>query len=190
MFKSCYPNTLLKGHPDDQAAVVKNPILSFTAGSDGHTVANAKRVFNEQLGYFRNHLDKFFVIVTPPPRCELPKNGKIARGFSNWLVHDWLKENSYPYKNVMVFDFYNILTSGHAANKNDAGEEQGNHHRIWKGKVQHIVQEENNLLVYKQEEGNNHPSPAGLQKASQEFVPLLNYYFNNWKSTKDGFSQK
>lgn len=181
MFKSCYPNTLLKGNASDPASQVKNPVRNFKAGSEEHTVANAKRIFNDQLAYFGKHPDKFFVIVTPPPRIELPEDGQIARGFSNWLVHDWLKENNYPLNNVMVFDLFNILTSGHGSKQSDAGEEQGNHHRIWNGGVQHVVQTDNHLLVYPRKEGDNHPSPAGLQKATQEFVPLLNYYYSSWQ---------
>ena len=183
MFKSCYPNTLLKGKPDDPAASQpRNLVHSFTAGSDEHTVANAKRVFNGLLSYFGKHPDKFFVIVTPPPRNELPEDGRIARGFSNWLVHDWLKENNYLLNNVMVFDLFNVLTSGHGSKQNDEGEEQGNHHRIWNDNVQHIRQTEKSLLVYPTKEGDNHPSPAGLQKATREFVPLLNYYYNIWSN--------
>ncbi len=82
----------------------------------------------------------------------------------------------------MVFDLFNVLTSGHDSQKSDAGEEQGNHHRIWNGEEQHVVNTANNLLVYPREAGNNHPSPAGLRKATQEFVPLLNYYHSLWKS--------
>ena len=182
MFKSCFPNTLLRGNPDDSAAQLTKPVRNFTAGSEDHTIANAKRVFNDILIYFSNHPDKFFVIITPPPQTKLPEEGKIARGFCNWLVHDWLKENEYQYKNVMVFDFFNVLTSGHSIDQNDTNEDQGNHHRIWKGKVQHIIQTKSNLLVYPTKEGDNHPSPAGLQKATLEFVPLLNYYYNMWRN--------
>ncbi len=65
MFKSCYPNTLLKGNASDPPSQIKNPTLNFTAGSAEHTVANAKRIFNDQLTYFGKHPEKFFVIVTP-----------------------------------------------------------------------------------------------------------------------------
>lgn len=181
MFKSCYPNSMLSGNPDDPPAQESPPI--FGAGTQHHTVANAKRVFNDLLTYFSNQPDKFFVIVTPPPRSELPENGVIARGFCNWLVHSWLKENQYPLNNVMVFDLFNVLTSGHDSKQGDAGDEQGNHHRIWKGEVQHIVQTNNNLLVYPSKEGDDHPSPVGLQKAAQEFVPLLNYYYVSWHNS-------
>lgn len=186
MFKSCYPNTLLKGKPDDPAlSKIQDPIRNFLAGSDEHTVANAKRVFNDLLVYFGNRPDKFFVIVTSPPRNKLPQDGQIAREFSNWLVHDWLKENGYSLNNIMIFDLFNILTSGHNSLLNDTGEEQGNHHRIWNGKVQHTIQTDNNLLSYPRKVGNNHPSSAGLQKATKEFVPLLNHFFSAWKTKKD-----
>ncbi len=184
MFKSCFPNTMLRGNPDDPPAV-SPPTLSFPADSETHTVANAKAIFNNLLPYFASHPNKFFVIATPPPQSTLPKNGAIARGFSNWLVHDWLSENNYELNNVMVFDLFNILTSGHDSNNNDAGEEQGNHHRIWQGKVQHVVQDTNNLLTYPSAKGDDHPSPAGLRKASEEFVPLLNYYYSMWKNHAD-----
>jgi hypothetical protein len=182
MFKSCYSNTLLKGNPADQAS--QTPVYGFSANSDEHTVANAKRIFNDLLKYFESKTDKFFVIVTPPPRLELPEDGKIARGFSNWLVNDWLTENRYPLKNVMVFDLFNVLTSSHSDGANDADQEQGNHHRIWQSRVQHVVGTDSNRLVYPREQGNNHPSPAGLQKASKEFVPLLNHYFKAWQQSR------
>ena len=35
------------------------------------------------------------------------------------------------------------------------------------------------------EEGN-HLSPAGLQKAAEEFVELLNHYYNQWNKAKKG----
>ena len=39
-----------------------------------------------------------------------------------------------------------------------------------------------NVLEYPTQDGaDNHPSPAGNQKATGEFVPLLNAYYNCWK---------
>lgn len=181
MFKSCYPNTLFKGEPGDKASSAPNPPRNYTADSEQHTIANAKRTFNEVLNYFKSRPDKFFVVVTPPPRIELPENGRIARAFANWLHDDWLKENSYPYNNVMVFDFYNVLTSAKSENLSDAGEESGNHHRLWKGKEQHIVAVDRHTLAYPRKPGDNHPSPEGLKKATKEFVPLLLEKHRLWK---------
>lgn len=185
IFKSCFPNTLLRGNANDPASQLKSPVRGFIAGSEEHTVANAKRVFNDLLAYFESRPDKFFIIVTPPPCAELPENGLIARGFCNWLVHDWLKENNYSLNNIIVFDLFNVLTSGKGPKQNDANEELGNHHRIWKGQVQHIVQHNNNLLFYQKVSGDDHPTAAGLQKATREFVPLLNYYYSEWKAKQE-----
>jgi len=38
---------------------------------------------------------------------------------ANWLVNDWLA--GYPYNNVAVFDFYNVLTSN-GGNTNTNGD--------------------------------------------------------------------
>lgn len=186
MFKSCYPNTLLTGNPEDPPALGDQPAINFLADSEKHTIANVKRIYNDILKYFETKQDKFFVVITTPPRIELPENGTIARGFSNWLYYDWLKENDYQYNNVFVFDLYNVLTSGHNWQKSDVNEEKCNHHRIWNGKPQHIIQTDYHQLVYPRDGNNNHPSPAGSQKATEEFVELLNYYYNQWNKAKKG----
>jgi hypothetical protein len=76
-----------------------------------------------------------------------------------------------------VFDFYNVLTTnGGDANTNDVGLESGNHHRLWEGVVQHKTDgdDDSNSNVLEYATGDNHPSKAGNQKATAEFVPLLN----------------
>ena len=186
MFKSCYPNTLLRGKPKDLPAPDDQPDINFLADSEKHTIANAKRIYNDVLKYFKTRQDKFFVVITAPPRIELPENGTIARGFSNWLHYDWLKENDYQYNNVFVFDLFNVLTSGYNWQKSDVNEEKGNHHRIWNGKPQHIIQTDFHQLAYPRDGNNNHPSPAGSKKATEEFVELLNYYYNQWNRAKEG----
>lgn len=185
IIKPCYPNSLFRGNGDEAATTGDNPPRNFTADSNNHTVGNSKRIFNDIIGYFRQKPDKFFVIVAAPPRRELPDKGKAARIFNNWLVHDWLKENDYVGKNVMVFDLYNVLTSGPDYMTNDLGCEDGNHHRIWKGIEQHVVQNENNMLSYPRDGNDNHPSPAGLEKATSEFVDLFVYHYERWKPAKN-----
>lgn len=183
MFKSCYPNSLLRGNPEDRSNSSPNPPRNFVPGSDQHTVANAKRIYNDILNYFGTKPDKFFVVVTAPPRNELPQEGRIARGFNNWLYNDWLKENSYKLNNVFVFDFFNVLTSGFSWKQNDLDQKTGNHHRFWEGREQHIVNSDHHLLVYPRDGGkDNHPSKAGLKKATMEFVPLLMYKYSQWKN--------
>lgn len=181
VFKSCYPNTKFKGNPSDKANTDSNPPRNFSADSEFHTIANAKRTYNDILNYCKSRPDKFFVFVTPPPRLELPENGRIARGFATWLNNDWLKESSYQLNNVMVFDLYNVLTSGLGSGKSDLLETGGNHHRIWEGKEQHVIAVDNHLLVYPRKPGDNHPSSVGLQKATAEFVPLLLEKYRQWR---------
>ncbi len=181
ILKACYPNSLYRGKPEDRAASGENPPRNFPAGSELHTVANCKRVFNDILGYFRTRPDKFFVIVSAPPRKELPENGRIARAFNEWLYHDWLRENGYEGRNVMVFDLYNVLTSGPGFRANDLGKEAGNHHRLWKGREQHIVTDESSVLAYPRDGSDNHPSPAGLAKATGEFADLFVFRYEKWK---------
>jgi len=185
MIKPCYPNTLYRGNAGDTATVGTNPPRNFEAGSHDHTVANTKRIYNDILQYFKQHPNKFFIIVTAPPRMELPESGSVARSFSSWLAHDWLKENKYENNNVMVFDLFNVLTSGPSWRKNDLGEEEGNHHRMWKGNEQHVVQRDNHLLVYPRNGKDNHPSKAGLKKATHEFMNLFIHHFDKWSAGKN-----
>ncbi len=159
MFKSCFPNSNLEGSPDDPP----DP-------TPGLTVGHAKYVYNEVLKYFRSRPDKLFVVITAPP-VSSSTYAANARAFNNWLYEDWLTENSYPFSNVAVFDFYNVLTHPDA------------HHRYnsTSGSIEHLVTSRNTLF-YPWEPGNDHPNVAGSQKATTEFVPLLNIFYNRWKA--------
>ena len=106
------------------------------------------------------------------------------RAFNNWLM-------DYPYCNVAVFDYYNVLTSigseEHTdipkTNKepNDAGWEGGNHHRWWDGCVQYVQTVNNNYSAYPSaSNGDSHPTKDGHHKATEKFVPLLNVFYNRW----------
>ncbi len=181
MFKSCYPNSYLGGNPGDPPTTGSNPLRGQEAGSEHHTVANAKGIYKDILEYFQTRQDKLFVAVTAPAQAANETDASHAanaRAFNNWLVNDWL--DGYPYDNVAVFDFYNVLTSnGGNANTNDLGSATGNHHRWWNGAVQHMKGVNNNYSAYPV--GDSHPTAAGNQKASGEFVPLLNVYYHRWK---------
>ncbi len=181
MFKSCFPNSDLYGNPDDPPLQEPN---------DQFTVANAKAVYNKILTYFATRQDKLFIVITAPPLAQgeyLPgdqppaERAANARAFNNWLVNDWLA--GYPYRNVAVFDYYNVLTSnGGNVNTNDAGWETGNHHRWWNNAEQHIRTVDNNYAAYPS--GDSHPTTAGHQKATAEFVPLLNIFYNRWRASQ------
>ncbi|MBN2392424.1 MAG: hypothetical protein JXR84_16965 [Anaerolineae bacterium] len=161
MFKSCFPNSDLYGDPDD-------PPLSEPNDYD-YSVANAKAVYNALLTYFETRQDKLFVVITAPPlmRSDTSRGRAAnARAFNNWLINDWLAD--YPYANVAVFDYYNVLT------------DPDNHHYWMGGDIVHIQATGNNFSAYPS--GDSHPSTEGHSKATAEFVPLLNVFYNRWQA--------
>jgi hypothetical protein len=155
MFKSCFPNSNLDGHPDDPPGDYAD-----------YTVSGAKYVYNEILQYFATRPDILFVVITAPPVSD-PAFAANARAFNLWLMYDWLAENNYPYNNVVVFDFYNILTG------------PDHHHRYWEGEIQHTFTPGHDTLYYPSDD--DHPSAAGSRKATEEFVPLLNIFYHRWQ---------
>ena len=189
VFKSCFPNSDMWGAPDELPAKEINNQL---------TVGNAKAIYIDLLTYFATHPDKLFIVVTAPPLAEgdyfegdqtASERSANTRAFNNWLMNDWLVD--YPNNNVAVFDYYNVLTSNGSEGRtdltdtnrepNDTGREDGNHHRWWNGVIQHIQTVDNNYSAYPTAStGDSHPTAAGLQKATEEFIPLLNYYYNRW----------
>jgi hypothetical protein len=184
MFKSCFPNSYLGGSPTDPATTDPNPLRGQDSGSDQHTVANAKGIYNDLLGYFATRQDKLFVAVTAPPQVATDSDASHAanaRAFNDWLVNDWLTD--YGDQNVAVFDFYNVLTSnGGSRQTSDAGQESGNHHRWWNEAVQHAHTVNNDFSAYGSGDGSDsHPSSAGGQKATAELVPLLNVFYHRFR---------
>jgi hypothetical protein len=161
MFKSCFPNNAFVG-PGAQPGRADDP---------EQTVANAMAAYGELLGSLERHPGVLFVCVTAPPLApkvrpdplwksvartvlgkpvpaeRLPHSTRLAREFNNWLKAEdgWLK--GYPQRNVVVFDYYDLLTG--------------------KG--------ESDLLRYPTKEGyDSHPSGEGQRIATEEFVPFLN----------------
>lgn len=172
MFKSCFPNSDLFGNSDDPPA----PSID-----DSCTVGNAKAVYNNLLTYFETRQDKLFVVITSPPQNENEygedyqtpaQRAANARAFTDWLVNDWL--DGYAYSNVAVLDYYNVLTGAN------------NHHRWHNGAVQHVTGTNNNFSAYPSGEWDSHPCTAGQQKATEELVPLLNYFYNCWREGDGG----
>jgi len=178
MFKSCYPNSNLKGSPTAPPTSGDNPLRGEDYNSEHHTVANAKGIYNDILEYFVTRQDKLFVVITAPP-VQDSTYAANARAFNTWLVEDWL--DGYQYNNVAVFDFYNVLTSnGGNWETNDLGLSTGNHHRYRNGVIEYITDQGGNTTAYPGDGSGDHPSPAGDQKATGEFVPLLNIFYNRW----------
>jgi hypothetical protein len=156
MFKSCFPNSALEGSPQD----APDPQGELTVG-------HAKYVYNQILPYFGSQPDRLFIVITAPPLSD-GTYARNARAFNNWLVDDWLAENGYTLNNVAVFDFYNVLTAKQA------------HHWYKDGEIQHIVQNKNTTAY---PSGDDHPNEAGSRKATDEFIPLLNIYYNRWAAS-------
>lgn len=156
MFKSCFPNSNIEGSPDDPALA-----------GEGLTVSNAKYIYNDLLAYFQTRPDKLFVVITAPP-VQDPSLADNARAFNTWLVNDWLQENHYPYPNIAVFDFYNVLTG------------ENNHHRYNQGVIEYITDQGGNTSAYASAPDDDHPSVEGNRKATEEFIPMLNIFYHRW----------
>jgi len=183
LFKSCYPNSHLGGNPDDPPTSGPNPLRGEDYSSEHHTVGNAKGIYNDILEYFATRQDKLFIVITAPPLVASETDAAHAanaRAFNTWLVEDWLDD--YPYHNVAVFDFYNVLTSnGGNWYTNDLGWDTGNHHRYRNDAIEYITDQGGNTAAYPDGGNDSHPSAAGHQKAAGEFVPLLNVFYHRWK---------
>jgi hypothetical protein len=185
MFKSCFPNSYIGGKPNDPPKTGANPLRGQDCGSAYMKVANVKGIYNDLLVYFKSRPDKMFILIASPPLVQGATDASHAanaRAVHDWLVKDWLK--NYPYKNVAVFDFFNVLTSnGGNANKNDAGAAAGNHHRFRNGLIQHVQTVANNYCSYGSSGDDSHPTAAGGRKASVEFGSLINVWYNAWQAS-------
>ena len=148
MFKSCFPNN------------------NF---SDDASVKQAQDAYKSLLTIFQKYPDTLFVAVTAPPLVppyetsnpfkafikkllgrykDVPAIGNRARYFNNWLKDiesGWL--SNYAMKNVVVFDYYDILTKNGKSNWAEYGSQHGQ---------------------------DSHPNSEGNSKAAEEFVPFLN----------------
>jgi hypothetical protein len=161
LFKSCFPNSYFNA----QGTEPGNP-----NGPD-LTVANARASFRALLPIFARSPETLFVFVTTPPvvggplrerlgkvlvkrllgrplaaEC-LSQQARLAREFRDWIIapDGWLA--TYALKNVVVFDYYDVLTK-HGSSL---------------------------FLEYPSGDGrDNHPNRQGNQAATAEFVPFLN----------------
>ena len=148
MFKSCFPNN---NFPDDAS------------------VQRAMDAYKSLLPIFEKYPDILFVAVTAPPLVppyetkdplkafikkilgrykDVPAIGQRARYFNNWLKdiqNGWL--SNYPHKNIVVFDYYDILTKNGKSNWAEYPTRNGR---------------------------DSHPSSEGNSIAAEKFVPFLN----------------
>jgi hypothetical protein len=174
MFKSCFPNNMFQsaGAPPGSPS---GPEL---------TVWNAKATYRALLEEFRKQPDVLFVCLTAPPLApgraseplwkllgrtvkrrlqgtefDVVESARLAREFNNWLAdtNGWLAD--YSLKNVVVFDYYDILT--------DHGHSNLSRYSTWDGE-------------------DSHPSREGNEKAAQAFVPFLNQTVRRAGITDEG----
>lgn len=147
----------------------QNTIIMFKScypNSDvGDSIDDEMAIYNQLLDYFELHTDKMFVLVTPPPMINL-STGDKTRELCNWLVdreNGWLQY--YDDNNVYTFDLFNVLTH------------PDNHHTVIHDAESHIVNYPSNELFY-DDYGDDHPNREGSQKATEEFSPLLDYWYD------------
>lgn len=160
IFKSCFPNSLI----DSEGTYPGNP------DSCERSTANYKAAFSSLLPYFSREPETLFIYFTSPPMdkpaCSSRQKavsafmtligkpdpadaaGRRIRSFNNWITdkdNGWLK--GYGLRNVVVFDYYDILTS---FGRSD-----------WS--------------VYASQGGrDSHPSSEGNERAAEAFIPFIN----------------
>lgn len=160
LFKSCFPNSAFKPDRADKGDPA-GPAL---------TVSNAKATLRAVRDELAKHPDVLFVYLTAPPLLAMGTSEPLwkqaakkllgrttrdveqvaaagARIFNNWVKSPdgWLK--GYSHRNIVVFDYFDLLTG--------------------EGK--------SNFLQYPSEGGrDNHPSAEGQHRAASQLVPLLN----------------
>lgn len=160
MFKSCFPNSFFRpdkthvGNPD-------GPVL---------TLSSAQATMLAMRDELSRQPDTLFIYVTAPPLrahetreplwkfiakkilgretndVEQVNAANNARAFNNWVKspEGWLK--GYPGRNIVVFDYYDLLTGG-----------------------------ESNFLKYPSGGGkDDHPSAVGQHLAAAQLVPFIN----------------
>jgi|GEM_PF-839110 len=149
----------------------ENTIIMFKScfpnSEVGRSIDDEKAVYNSLLDYFEKHTDKMFVLITPPPMQRISKADN-TRELTNWLVDENGYRKNYKHNNLYIFDLYNVFTS------------PDNHHYIMDGKEEHIVADASNTLYY-DSDGDDHPNGIGNKKAANEFIPLLNFWYKQFR---------
>lgn len=142
------------------------------------TVSNAQNALKSLLPVFAQRPKTLFIYMTAPPNAGvLPKQplwkklakkawqkwrktptevdeakemGARARAFNSWVVDKdgWLKD--YPQKNVLVFDYYDVLTD--------------------RGSTNFL----SSLFANKKDNTDEHPNFDGNMSASDAFMPFIN----------------
>lgn len=161
------PNNLDPAPGENTIVMFKSCFPNSDVGSD---ISDEKAIYNSLLPYMEAHPDKMFVLVTPPPMIAIPDPLR-TRELCDWLTdrdNGWLAGLSTG--NVFVFDLYNVLTNPDA------------HHRMVDGVEVHEVVPGFNTLYYPSED--DHPNTDGNVKATEELVPLLNMWYQEFAASR------
>jgi hypothetical protein len=161
------PNTLRPAPGENTIVMFKSCFPNSDVGSD---ISDEQAIYNSLVPYVQEHPDKMFVLVTSPPMQEISDPQK-TRELCDWLTDrqsGWLADLTTG--NVFVFDLYNVLTDSAA------------HHRLVDGQEVHESVPGHNTLAYPS--GDDHPSTEGNIKATEEFVPLLDFWYQQFVSTR------
>lgn len=164
---SAYPtNSLSNPGGENEIIMFKS---CYPLSEVGASIDDEKTSYNSLLTYFSQNTDKLFVLITPPGETEVSSYVN-TKELCNWLVdrtNGWLKD--YAHNNVFAFDFYCVLS------------ETDSHHRVSNGAIEYVYSADyDGTSPY--HDGDDHPTSTGNQKATNEFIPLLNHYYNLWKN--------
>lgn len=165
-YHSAYTNTIANPGGENEIIMFKS---CFPLSEVEDSIDDEKAIYNSLKPYFAAHPDKFFVLITPPGETDVDSYLK-TRELCEWLVNNetgWLA--GYTQRNVFVFDFYGVLS------------ETNSHHRWINDSIEHVYAS-NYDGISPYHNGDDHPNAMGNQKATSEFVPLLNYYYHLWKN--------
>ncbi|MHB1361155.1 MAG: hypothetical protein ACYCW5_00970 [Thermoleophilia bacterium] len=152
VIKSCFTNSALGGSPNDPAATVANPLRGQGSGSEVQTVGNAKGIYDDLLGYFATRQDKLFVLVTSPPLIEADTTPEAAANAR--ALSRWLSNDW-----LADYPYGNVVVFDLFDTLTSNG---------------------GNFSAYGTED--SHPGGPGLQKATGEFVTMLNSSYQAWRS--------
>ena len=160
-----YTNTITNPGGENEIIMFKS---CYPCSEVGSSIDDEKAIYNSLKTYFAAHPDKLFVLITPPGETNVASY-ELTRELCNWLVDKetgWLA--GYTESNVFVFDFYGVLS------------EVDSHHRYTSGSIEHVYASDyDGVSPY--HNGDNHPNALGNQKATSEFITLLNIAYNQLK---------
>lgn len=167
-YHSAYTNTISNPGGENEIIMFKS---CFPLSEVGDSINDEKAIYNSLLPYFAAHKNKLFVLITPPGETQV-SSYRLTRDLCNWLTdsdNGWLK--GYTGNNVFIFDFYGVLS------------ESNSHHR-WAGDHIEHVYASNYDGISPYHDGDDHPNAIGNQKATSEFLTLLNVAYNKWKANQ------